>query len=106
MTAAEFCIAKYRIVISDKILVQYLSISILQFQKPIRYFLISILHMFSISPMPALDYLAYLAFPSAMKKKEYKIDINLRAVIQDLHSDQFKEELNKVLHLNILLSHS
>ncbi len=38
--------------ISDKILIWYLSISISQFQKLIQYFFISILPVFSISPMP------------------------------------------------------
>ncbi len=38
--------------ISDKISIQYLSISILPFQKLIQYFSILILPMFSISPMP------------------------------------------------------
>ena len=38
--------------ISDKILIRYLSISISQFQKLIQYFLISILPVFFILPMP------------------------------------------------------
>ncbi len=41
-----------------------------------------------------------------MKKMEYKNDIKLSALIQDLHSVQFKEELRKVLHLNILVPYS
>ncbi len=50
--------------------------------------------------------LAYLASPSAMKEKEYKNNIKLSALIQDLHSVQFKKELHKVLQLNILLFYS